>query len=74
MRVNASHVPSTINEGKDLYVDVSNMGYNDVLFSEYLKFILHLKLTVTNNQRTIVSNIGKIIVRNLCITLTGNEV
>lgn len=36
-RVNVSHVPSTINQGEDLYVDVPNISQNDVICPGSLK-------------------------------------
>lgn len=69
--VKVSHVPSTINQNEDPYVDVANMGQNDVIF---LALLFNLELTGTSTNRTILNNIGKSIVQNLRIILNGNEV
>lgn len=47
---------------------------NDAIFPGSLRLLFDLELTGTNTKRTIVSNLGKSIVRNLHITLDGNEV
>lgn len=73
-RVQISHTPSTINQNEDLYVDNPNMGQNDVIFPGNLKLLFDLILTGTNTKRTIVSNIGKSLIKNLRITLNGKEV
>ncbi|XP_057311106.1 uncharacterized protein LOC130648967 [Hydractinia symbiolongicarpus] len=73
-RVKVGHVPSMINQNEDLYVDISNMGQNDVIFPSSIKLLFYLELTGTNTKRTIVSNIGKSLVQNLRITLKDNEV
>lgn len=72
--VQISNTPSTINQNEDLYVDIPNMGQNDVIFPGSLRLLFDLTLTGTNTKRTLVSNLGKSLVRNLRITLNGNGV
>lgn len=45
-RVKVSHVPSTINQNEDLYVDLPNMWQNDVIFPGTLKILFDLELRV----------------------------
>ncbi|XP_057290122.1 zinc finger protein 34-like [Hydractinia symbiolongicarpus] len=45
------------------------MSGNDIIFPGNLKLLFDLKLTWTNTTRTIVSNIGKSLVKNLRLTL-----
>ncbi|XP_057308964.1 uncharacterized protein LOC130647207 [Hydractinia symbiolongicarpus] len=73
-RVKVSHTPSMINQKEDLYVDIPNMGMNNVICPGFLKLLFDLEITGTNTNRTIVNNIGKTLVRDLRITLNSREV
>lgn len=62
------HVPSMINQSKDLYVDLPNIGQNDFIPPGSLQLLLNVELTGMNTQHTIVSNIGKSIVQRAVFT------
>ena len=67
--------PSTIGESQLLTVRFPNLGQDDVIVpgSSRLSFIISLK-SDSDENRTVVKNIGRAIVKKLSIKIEGNEV
>ena len=74
-KVIATHNPSEINQNQELLVMFPNLGSDDVIIPGManLSFNTELSSTVDAN-RTLVSNIGRAIVKKLAVKFEGNEI
>ena len=70
-----THNLSTIDQNQDLLVRFPNLGNDDVIIpgTENLSFNIELTSTADPN-RTLVSNIGRAIVKMLAVKFKGNEI
>ena len=70
-----THNPSEIDEAQELLVRFPNLGSDDIIIpgTENLSFNIELTSTVDAN-RTLVSNIGRAIVKKLAVKFEGNEI
>ena len=73
-KVIVTHNPSEIGQDQDLLVRFRNLGSNDVIIpgTANLSFNIELSSTADPN-RTLVSNIGRAIIKKLAVKFEGNE-
>ena len=74
-KVIVTHNPSEIDQAQELLVRFPNLGSDDVIIpgTANLNFNIELTSTVDTN-RTLVSNIGKAIIKKLAVKFEGNEI
>ena len=74
-KVIVTHNPSEIDQNQELLVRFPNLGSDDVIIpgTANLSFIIELTSTVDAN-RTLVSKIGKAIIKKLAVKFEGNEI
>ena len=70
-----THNPSEIDQAQELLVRFPNLGSDDVIIPgmENISFNIELTSTVDAN-RTLVSNIGRAIIKKLAVKFEGNEI
>ena len=70
-----THNPSEIDQAQNLLVRFPNLGSDDVIIRgmENLSFNIELTSTADPN-RTLVSNIGRAIIKKLAVKFEGNEI
>ena len=74
-KVIVTHKPSEIDQAQELLVRFPNVGSDDVIIpgTANLSFNIELSSTVDAN-RTLVSNIGRAIMKKLAVKFEGNEI
>ena len=74
-KVIVTHNPSEIDQAQELLVRFPNLGSDDIIVPGManLSFNIELSCTVDTN-RTLVSNIGRAIVKKLGVKFEGNEI
>ena len=74
-KVIVTHNPSEIDQAQELLVRFPNLGSDDVIIlgTANLSFNIELTSTVDAN-RTLVSNIGRAIIKKLAVKFEGNEI
>ena len=74
-KVIVTHNPSEIDQAQELLVRFPNLGSDDVIIPGManLSFNIELSSTIDAN-RTLVSNIGRAIVKKLAVKFEGNEI
>ena len=74
-KVIVTHNPSVIDQAQLLLVRFPNLGSDDVIIPGManLSFNIELSSTVDAN-RTLVSNIGRAIIKKLAVKFEGNEI
>ena len=74
-KVIVTHNPSEIDQNQDLLVRFPNLGSNDIIIpgTGNLSFDTELSYTADLN-RTLVSNIGRAIMKKLAVKFEGNEI
>ena len=74
-KVIVTHNPSMIDQAQLLLVRFPNLGSDDVIIpgTANLSFIIELSSTVDAN-RTLVSNIGRTIIKKLAVKFEWNEI
>ena len=74
-KVIVTHNPSEIDQAQELLVRFPNLGSDDVIIpgTASLRFNVELTSAVDAN-RTLVSNIGRAIVKKLAVKFEGNEI
>ena len=74
-KVIVTHNPSEIDQAQELLVRFPNLGSDDVIIPGManLSFTIELTSTVDAN-RTLVSNIGRAIIKKLAVKFEGNEI
>ena len=66
-KVIVTHNPSEINQAQELLVRFPNLDSDDVIIPGTTKLSFNIKLKSTSNpNRTLVSNIGRAIVKKFC--------
>ena len=74
-KVIVTHIPSEIDQAQLLEVKLPNLGRDDVIIPGMVNLSFNIELTSTADpKRTLVSNIGRAIIKNLAIKFEGNEV
>ena len=74
-KVIVTHNPSEIDQNQELLVGFQNLGSDDaiILGTVNLSFNIELSSTIDAN-RTLVSNIGRAIMKKLAVKFQGNEI
>ena len=74
-KVIVTHNPSTIDQSQDLLVRFPNLGSDDVIIPGTANLSFDIELTSTADpNRTLVSNIGRAIIKKLAVKFEGNEI
>ncbi|ELU12291.1 hypothetical protein CAPTEDRAFT_185673 [Capitella teleta] len=76
-RVNISNIPTTINENEILLIlriKFPNLGENDLIIPGTSRLAFNLILSGTDENRTIVQNIGRALISRIGIRIAGNEI
>ena len=70
-----THNPSEIDQAQELLVRFPNLGSDDVIIPGTVNLSSNVELTsAIDANRTLVSNIGRAIVKNLAVKFEGNEI
>ena len=70
-----THNPSEIDQAQDLLVRFPNLGSDDVIIPGTANLSFNIELTSTvDANRTLVSNIGRAIVKKLAVKFEGSEI
>ena len=74
-KVIVNHNPSEIDQNQLLLVRFPNLGSDDVTVPGTANFSFNIELTSTTDaNRTLVSNIGRAIIKKLAVKFEGNEI
>ena len=74
-KVIVTHNPSEIDQAQALLVRFPNLGSDDVIIPGMANISFNIELTSTvDTNRTLVSNIGRAIVKKLALKFEGNEI
>ena len=74
-KVIVTHNPSVIDQNQDLLVTFSNLDNDDVIIPRMVNLSFNIELTSTAHpKRTLVSNIGRAIIKKLAVKFEGNEI
>ena len=73
-KVIVTHIPSEIDQNQLLLVRFPNLGSDDVIIPGMAKLSFNIELSSTADpKRTLVSNIGRAIVKKLAVKFEGDE-
>ena len=74
-KVIVTHNPSEIDQAQELLVRFPNLGSDDVIVLGMANLIFNIELSSTiDANRTLVSNIGRAIIKKLAVKFEGNEI
>ena len=73
-KVIVTHNPSEIDQNQMLEVRFPNLGRDDVIVPGTVKLSFNISLNSSDVNRTLVSNIGRAIVKKLVVKFEGNEI
>ena len=74
-KVIVTHNPSEIDQNQFLLVRFPNLGSDDVIVPGMANLSFNIELTSTADpKRTLVSNIGRAIIKKLAVKFEGNEI
>ena len=74
-KVIITHNPSEIDHAQLLLVRFPNLGSDDVIIPRTANLSFNIELTSTADpKRTLVSNIGRAIIKKLAVKFEGNEI
>ena len=74
-KVIVTHNPSEIDQAQELPVRFSNLGNDDVIIPGMANLSFNIELTsAVDANRTLVSNIGRAIMKKLAVKFEGNEI
>ena len=74
-KVIVTHNPSEIDQAQELLVRFPNLGSDDIIIPEMANLSFNIELTsAVDANRTLVSNIGRAIVKKLAVKFEGNEI
>ena len=74
-KVIVTHNPSEIDQNQELLVRFPNLGNDDVIIPGTANLSFNNEVTSTvDPNRTLVSNIGRAIVKKLAVKFDGNEI
>ena len=74
-KVIVTHNPSEIDQAQELLVRFPNLGSDDIIIPGTVNLSFNIELTSTvNANRTLVSNIGRAIIKKLAVKFEGNEI
>ena len=70
-----THNPSEIDKSQELLVRLPNLGSDDIIIPGTVNLSFNIELTSTiDTNRTLVSNIGRAIIKKLAVKFEGNEI
>ena len=73
-KVIVTHNPSEIDQAQELLVRFPNLGSDDVIIPGTANLSFNIELTsAVDANRTLVSNIGRAIIKKLAVKFEGNE-
>ena len=74
-KVIVTHNSSEIDQAQELLVRLPNLGSDDVIIPGTANLSFNIELTSTiDSNRTLVSNIGRAIIKKLAVKFEGNEI
>ena len=74
-KVIVTHNPSEIDQAQELLVRFPNLGSDDIIIPGTANFSFNIELSSTvDANRTLVSNVGRAIVKKLAVKFEGNEI
>ena len=74
-KVIVTHNPSEIDQHQELLVRFPDLGSDDVIIPRIVNLSFNIELTSTVDvNRTLVSNIGRAIIKKLAVKFEGNEI
>ena len=74
-KVIVTHNPSEIDQNQELLVRFPNLGSDDIIIPGMANLSFNIELTFTvDANRTLVSNIGRAIMKKLAVKFEGNEI
>ena len=74
-KVIVTHNPSENDQAQELLVRFPNLGSDDVIIPGTAKLSFNIELTsAVDENRTLVSNIGRAIMKKLAVKFEGNEI
>ena len=74
-KVIVTHNPSEIDQAQELLVRFPNLGSDDVIIPGTVNLSFNVELTSTvDANRTLVSKIGRDIIKKLSVKFEGNEI
>ena len=74
-KVIVTHNHSEIDQAQELLVRFPNLGSDDIIFSGTANLSFNVELTsAVDTNRTVVSNIGRAIIKKLAVKFEGNEI
>ena len=74
-KVIVTHNPSEIDQAQELLVRFPNLGSDDIIIPRMVNLSFNIELTSTvDANRTLVSNIGRTVVKKLAVKFEGNEI
>ena len=74
-KVIVTHNPSEIDQAQELLVRIPNLGSDDVIILGTANLSFNIELTsAIDANRTLVSNIGRAIVKKLAVKFEGNQI
>ena len=74
-KVAVTHNPSNIDQNQDLLVRFPNLCSDDVITPGMANLSFNIELSSTADpNRTLVSNIGRAVVKKLAVKFEGNEI
>ena len=74
-KVIVTHNPTMIDQNQDLLVRFPNLGSDDVIIPGMANLSFNIELTSTAGpNRTLVSNIGRAIIKKLAVKFERNEI
>ena len=74
-KVIVTHNPSEIDQAQELLVRFPNLGSDDVIIPGMANLSFNIELTsAVDANRTLVSNIGRAIIKKLAVKFEGNEI
>ena len=74
-KVIVTHNPSEVDQARELLVRFPNLGSDDVIIPGMANLSFNIVLSSTTDpNRTLVSNVGRAIIKNLAVKFEGNEI
>ena len=74
-KVIVTHNPSEIDQAQLLLVRFPNLGSDDIIIPETVNLSFNIELSSTTDlKRTLVSNVGRAIIKKLAVKFDGNEI
>ena len=74
-KVIVTHNPSEIDQAQELLVRFPNLGSDDVIIPGTVNLSFNIELSsAVDTNRTLVSNIGRAIIKKLAVKFEGNEI